>query len=65
MCSGRTPDFATRHMAEATEAALASMGRTRDEFDCMLCHPGVAKVIVALETALGIEQGALDLEREV
>ncbi|WP_299817092.1 type III polyketide synthase [uncultured Jannaschia sp.] len=59
------PDFATRHMAEATEDALAAMGRSRAEFDRMLCHPGGAKVIVALETALGIEQGALDLERDV
>ncbi len=59
------PDFATRHLEAATEAALASMGRTRGEFDRMLCHPGGAKVVTAIETALHLEQGSLDLEREV
>ena len=59
------PDFAARHMGEATEAALRTLGRDRDGVDRMVCHPGGAKVIVALETALALGQGSLDLEREV
>ncbi len=52
-------------MAAATDAACASMGRARGDFDRMLCHPGGAKVITALEAALELGQGALDLERSV
>ena len=59
------PDFARRHMAGAADAACAAMGVTRDGFDRMLCHPGGAKVIEALEASLELGQGALDLEREV
>ena len=59
------PDFATRHLAAAVEAALVSMGRRMDDFDRMLCHPGGAKVVTAIESALHLPQGSLDLEREV
>ncbi len=59
------PAFAAANMAAATDAALSTIGRRRDEFDRMLCHPGGAKVITALESALDLGQGALDLEREV
>ncbi|TFL18292.1 type III polyketide synthase [Jannaschia formosa] len=59
------PAFAEAHMAEAADAACASMGRAREEFDGMVCHPGGAKVITALETGLGLRQGSLDVERNV
>ena len=59
------PAFATERMAEATDAACAAMGRARDSFDRMLCHPGGAKVITALESSLELGQGSLDLERDV
>ena len=59
------PAFAMAHMAGAVDAALTAMGRTRAEFDGMICHPGGAKVITALETALNLPDGTLDLEREV
>lgn len=59
------PDFATRRMGEAAAAALSSMGRRMDDFDRVLCHPGGAKVVTAIETALHLPQGSLDLEREV
>jgi alkylresorcinol/alkylpyrone synthase len=35
------------------------------DIDRFICHPGGAKVIVALEAALALDQGALDSEREV
>ena len=59
------PDFALAHMAEARDAAFAAMGRDPAGVDRLICHPGGAKVIAALESALDLGQGALDLEREV
>lgn len=59
------PAFATAHMAEARDAALDAMGKTRDDFDGLICHPGGAKVITALEGALDLPDGTLDLERDV
>ena len=35
------------------------------DVDRFVCHPGGAKVITALETALSLGQGTLDHEREV
>ena len=59
------PAFATAEMAGARDAALRAMGRTLDEFDGMICHPGGAKVITALETAWELPEGTLDIERAV
>ncbi|UWQ20331.1 type III polyketide synthase [Jannaschia sp. W003] len=59
------PDFATRHMAGAVAASFARMGRSRASVDRLICHPGGAKVIQALESSLELGQGALDIEREV
>lgn len=59
------PAFATKHMAGARDAALSAMNMTRDDFDGFLCHPGGAKVITALEGALELPDGTLDLERDV
>jgi alkylresorcinol/alkylpyrone synthase len=41
------------------------MGFGRDDIDRLCCHPGGVKVIDAIEAALKLETGALDLEREV
>jgi alkylresorcinol/alkylpyrone synthase len=35
------------------------------DIDRFICHPGGAKVISALETALALDQGTLDHERQV
>jgi len=43
----------------------AKLGITRDEIDRLCCHPGGVKVIDAIETALELNQGELNLEREV
>ncbi len=42
-----------------------AMGVTRGEIDRFCCHPGGVKVIDAIESALGLPQGELNLEREV
>ena len=40
-------------------------GFLRDEIDRFCCHPGGVKVIDSIETALELNQGELNLEREV
>ena len=43
----------------------ASSGSPADEIDRFCCHPGGVKVIDAIEAALELNQGELNLEREV
>jgi alkylresorcinol/alkylpyrone synthase len=40
------------------------MGMTRSDIDRLCCHPGGVKVIDAIESALELNQGELNLERE-
>ena len=41
------------------------MGLKRADVGRFVCHPGGAKVVSALEAALDLGQGELDIEREV
>jgi len=41
------------------------MGVRREDIDRLCCHPGGVKVIDAIESALELNQGELNLEREV
>jgi alkylresorcinol/alkylpyrone synthase len=59
------PDFVRDHFGSAVSEILARMQLTVDDIDRFLCHPGGSKVIVALERSLGLDQGALDHERDV
>jgi alkylresorcinol/alkylpyrone synthase len=59
------PVFARRHMREAMTTMLEREGLRIEEIDRFICHPGGAKVVDALETALSLGQGSLDHEREV
>jgi alkylresorcinol/alkylpyrone synthase len=59
------PDFVRDHMGPAVAEILARMELSVDDIDRFICHPGGTKVIVALERALALDQGALDHEREV
>ena len=59
------PDFAAANMPAAADAALASAGLSRADIDRWVCHPGGAKVVVAIEGALGLAAGTLGAEREV
>ena len=43
----------------------ATIGIERGDIDRFCCHPGGVKVIDAIETALELNQGELNLEREV
>jgi alkylresorcinol/alkylpyrone synthase len=59
------PPFVQKKLRPAADAMLAAQGLGIEDVDRFICHPGGAKVIEALETALDLGQGALDTEREV
>ena len=59
------PPFVEAELAEAVDGMLARIGRTRDEIDRFCCHPGGVKVIDAIESALKLNVGTLDIERDV
>ncbi len=59
------PPFIANELAPAIDIMLGSIGRTRGDIDRFCCHPGGVKVIEAIETALELPPGALDLERRV
>ena len=59
------PPFIESELAPAVEGMVGTLGRTRADIDRFCCHPGGVKVIDAIETALQLPQGELDLERQV
>ena len=59
------PPFVEAELAEAVDGMLADMGHSRTEIDRFCCHPGGVKVIDAIESALELPVGTLDLERHV
>ncbi|WP_213769929.1 type III polyketide synthase [Bradyrhizobium sp. dw_78] len=59
------PNFVTEHLNPAIAKILAGMQLSMADIDRFVCHPGGARVIHALETALELHQGALDHERQV
>ena len=59
------PPFIETELAEAVDEMLAQMNVERGEIDRFCCHPGGVKVIDAIESALELPQGELNLEREV
>jgi alkylresorcinol/alkylpyrone synthase len=59
------PPFVEQKVRPAVEGILERIGIAPESVDRFACHPGGAKVIVALEQALRLPQGTLDHEREV
>jgi len=59
------PPFIEAELAQAVGGMCADLGIARDEIDRFCCHPGGVKVIDAIETALDLPQGELNIEREV
>jgi alkylresorcinol/alkylpyrone synthase len=59
------PPFVEENLSAAVDEMLGSLGKTRDDIDRFCCHPGGVKVIDAIESALHLPQGELNLEREV
>src|SRR5580765_3372592 len=60
-----SPPFIEAELAEAVDEMCAQLRISRDEIDRLCCHPGWVKVIDAIESALKLNQGELNLEREV
>ena len=59
------PPFMTSELAEAVDGILAGLSLARDDIDRFCCHPGGTKVVEAIEQALELGSGTLDLERTV
>lgn len=59
------PPFIEAELARAMDQMCHAMGIARDDIDRLCSHPGGVKVIDAIESALGLNQGELNLEREV
>lgn len=59
------PAFAQEHMASTVDNALEKASYTQKDISRFVFHPGGAKVVEALETALKIDEGTFDAEREV
>jgi alkylresorcinol/alkylpyrone synthase len=59
------PPFIQTELAAAVDAMCLQLGIARGDIDRFCCHPGGVKVIDAIEQALELGQGELNLEREV
>ena len=59
------PPFVESELADAVDGMCTDLGTSRDEIGRFCCHPGGVKVIDAIESALQLNQGELNLEREV
>lgn len=59
------PPFVTAELKAALTSLLRDFGVRWEEVGRLCSHPGGAKVIEAIETAMQLDPGALDLEREV
>jgi alkylresorcinol/alkylpyrone synthase len=59
------PNFIAAHLNSAVVRILAGMQLSMVDIDRFICHPGGARVVTALEGALGLDQGTLKHERQV
>ena len=59
------PPFIEENLASTVDEMCAKLGIDRSDIDRLCCHPGGVRVIDAIETALHLDQGELNIEREV
>ena len=59
------PAFVTANMNSAVTGILKRMNLKLEDVERLVCHPGGAKVVNALESAFSLNQGTLDHERHV
>lgn len=59
------PPFIEAELAGAVDEMCAGLGIEREDIGRLCSHPGGAKVVDAIESALQLPQGELNLEREV
>lgn len=59
--SADVPEVVEKHLRGDVDAFLGDHGLTRDAIGSWVCHPGGPKVLEALQRALDLPAGALDL----
>jgi alkylresorcinol/alkylpyrone synthase len=59
------PPFIEAELGKTIDAMLGQMRLDRGDLGRFCCHPGGIKVIEAIENALELDAGELDLERQV
>jgi alkylresorcinol/alkylpyrone synthase len=59
------PPFIEGELRQVVGEMLAKLGLTAQDIDRFCCHPGGVKVLHAIEAAMALPPGSLDLEREV
>lgn len=59
------PPFVEAELAGAVDGMCAKLGVERDGIDRFCCHPGGVKVVDAIEKSLALNQGELNIEREI
>jgi alkylresorcinol/alkylpyrone synthase len=59
------PPFLESNLREGLDAILDGLGLSFADVDRLCSHPGGAKVLTAMESALGLQTGTLDVERAV
>jgi alkylresorcinol/alkylpyrone synthase len=59
------PEFVTSELKPALMQIVSRMKLNLADVDQFICHPGGAKVIDAIESALSLDQGTLEHERQV
>jgi alkylresorcinol/alkylpyrone synthase len=59
------PPFISANLAEAVDEMCTQLKIAREDISRFCCHPGGVKVIDAIEASLDLNQGELNLEREV
>jgi alkylresorcinol/alkylpyrone synthase len=65
VCDRAIPPFIEANLAGALRDMTSQIGVAREDISRFCCHPGGVKVIAAIESALELNQGELNLEREV
>ena len=65
LLSPTVPAFVERRLLEAASGFLDHARLGPGDIARYVCHPGGAKVVPAIEAALSLEPGSLDVEREV
>jgi alkylresorcinol/alkylpyrone synthase len=63
--SPAVPSFVERRLPQAAQGFLDRAGLNPEEVSRYVCHPGGAKVVPAIELALNLGAGSLDVERQV
>jgi alkylresorcinol/alkylpyrone synthase len=65
LLSRSLPGFVEKRYRASFGEAVARLAIDRESIERVVCHPGGTKVLEAIESALSLANGALDLERGV